>query len=75
MFQALVWLSQDVVSQFDKIGVLAKKAGRDDIGGFDGKILFQIDKDIPFTVVVRDVMYNAFKPSFLTEFVVIKTGE
>jgi biopolymer transport protein ExbD len=66
---------QDVVSQFDKIGALAKKAGRDDIGGFDGKILFQIDKDIPFTVV-RDVMYNAGQAKFSNfEFVVIKTGE
>jgi len=65
---------QDVVSQFDKITGLAQKAGRDDIG-FDGKILFQIDKDIPFTVV-RDVMYNAGQAKFSEfEFVVIKTGE
>ena len=66
---------QDVVSQFDKIGALVKRLGRDDIGGFDGKILFQIDQDIPFTVV-RDVMYNAGQAKFSNfKFVVIKTGE
>lgn len=65
----------DAVSQFDKITDLAQKAGRDDIGGFEGKVLFQIDQDIPFETV-RDVMYNAGQAKFSEfEFVVIKTGE
>jgi biopolymer transport protein ExbD len=65
---------QDVVSQTDKLMSMAKSAGRDDIG-FDGKILFQIDKDIPFSLV-RDVMYNAGQAKFAEfEFVIIKAGE
>lgn len=47
--------------------------GRDDLK-FKGRVLLQIDKDIPFSLL-RDVMYNAGMAKFAEfEFVVIKGG-
>jgi biopolymer transport protein ExbD len=53
------------------IGNIAKD--RDDMK-FKGKVLLQIDKDIPFSLV-RDVMYNAGQAQFSEfEFIVISDG-
>jgi biopolymer transport protein ExbD len=62
-------------SAASKAESIANKAkDRDDLA-FQGKVLFQIDKDIPFSLV-RDVMYNAGIAKFSEfEFVVIKSGE
>lgn len=63
---------ESAASKAESIASLAKD--REDLA-FKGKILFQIDKDIPFSLV-RDVMYNAGIAKFSEfEFVVIKSGE
>jgi biopolymer transport protein ExbD len=47
---------------------------RDDMG-FKGKVLLQIDQDVPFSLI-RDVMFNAGQAQFAEfEFIVIKSGE
>ena len=54
---------------------LAKLAGedRDDLK-FKGRLLFQVDKDIPFSLL-REVMFNAGQAEFSEfEFVVIQSG-
>ena len=68
--QALYSAFETAAKNAEGVANLAKK--RDDVG-FKGKILFQIDKDVPFSLV-RDVMYNAGQAKFAEfEFVVIKT--
>jgi biopolymer transport protein ExbD len=53
------------------IAKIAKK--REDMG-FKGKVLLQVDKDIPFSLV-RDIMFNAGQAQFAEfEFIVIKSG-
>jgi len=70
--QALYSAFETAASSAESIAKMAKE--RDDVG-FKGKVLFQIDKDIPFSLV-RDVMYNAGQAKFSEfEFVVIKAGE
>lgn len=58
----------------DNYSQIAEMAGdRDDLA-FKGRVLLQIDKDIPFSLL-RDVMYNAGMAKFAEfEFVVIKGG-
>ena len=56
-----------------KLQELAEDGGRDDMK-FNGQVLLQIDRDIPFALV-RDVMFNAGQAQFAEfEFVVIKGG-
>jgi biopolymer transport protein ExbD len=68
-----------LVEAFNAQADAAKKIGgfskaRDDLQ-FKGRVLLQIDKDIPFALV-RDVMYNAGQAQFAEfEFIVIKNSE
>lgn len=63
---------QTVVAQAESFSAKAASAGRSDIK-FEGKVIFQIDKDIPFALL-RDVMYNAGQAKFSEfEFVVISS--
>ena len=62
-------------SQAENAKSIAKIAKTRDDMGFKGKVLLQIDQDIPFALV-RDVMFNAGQAQFGEfEFIVIKTGE
>lgn len=70
--QVLYSAFESAASSAESIAKIAKD--RDDVG-FKGKVLFQIDKDIPFSLV-RDVMYNAGQAKFAEfEFIVVKAGE
>jgi hypothetical protein len=63
---------QTVVAQAESFSAKAASAGRGDIK-FEGKVIFQVDKDIPFALL-RDVMYNAGQAKFSEfEFVVISS--
>lgn len=63
-----------LADQATKAEALASKTSRDD-AQFKGKVLLQIDKDIPY-VLLRDVMYNAGQAKFAEfEFIVIKASE
>ena len=62
-------------TQAESAKSIAKIAKTRDDMGFKGKVLLQIDKDIPFSLV-RDVMFNAGQAQFAEfEFIVIKSGE